>query len=152
MDKLCTSHPSVIMSRSLQKTLYNGENFLPWTHYIRCSWHYTLITVVSTGKGEHSWRLENLCPLPHEVRKGDYWIRHCLSVRPPQITYTVFVGKRNHYIIKAGDSRATRTQVDLMLARAIPFEILRGAEWRNLSIFYFLVNGSGCLFPSSSPL
>ncbi len=46
------------------------------------------------------------CPLPHEVRKGDYWIGHRLSVRP---SVRPSVGGR--YSIKAGDSRATRTLV-----------------------------------------
>ncbi len=66
-------------------------------------------------------RLEFLyfCPPPHEVRKGDYWIRHRLSVRPSvnlkwhTMTQSLVLisKKKHHYIIKAGDSRATRTLV-----------------------------------------
>ena len=66
-----------------------------------------------------------LSPAPHSVRKGDYWIRHRPSFRPsvhPNNLKHHFVcsyghscpcllHEKHHYIIKAGDSRATRTLV-----------------------------------------
>ena len=67
------------------------------------------------------------CPPPHEVRKGGYWIRHRLSVRPSVRPFTTFqvryvpfhvpcprccsLCEKHHYTIKAGDTRATRTLV-----------------------------------------
>ncbi len=74
------------------------------------------------------------CPPPHKVRKGGYWIRHRLSVRPFTLSarstynYTPNIRARcvpfpvpcprccslcekHHYTIKAGDTGATRTLV-----------------------------------------
>ncbi len=54
----------------------------------------------------------SFCLPPHEARKGDYWIRHRLSVRPLTsksvvILATGWLCLTHNYIIKAGDSRAT---------------------------------------------
>ncbi len=56
-----------------------------------------------------------LCPPLLEVRKGDYWIRHRLSVRPSVHSLcqqnkkkhpNLSDGVNHHYNIKAGDTRA----------------------------------------------
>ncbi len=68
------------------------------------------------------------CSPPHEVRKGNYWIRHRPSVRPftsnnsKSFCFFMYVPcsrscslrENHHYTIKAGNTRATRTLVFLV--------------------------------------
>ncbi len=102
-------------------------------------------------KKERNWWICPIlvfCPPPHEVRKGDYWIRHRLSVRlftlnnfchAQHVVHTGGVstrGKELYGIIKAGDCRAMLT---LVLVDFDPMEI-NWAKWPALSREFYRCN------------